>query len=315
MENRFILTVSPHLKIEDNVSRIMWTVFFCLVPAGVASIFIFGKGVIGIISLSIATAILTEAAVQRLRRQKLSISDGSAALTGLLLAYNLPPSVPLWIPILGTLFAILIGKQLFGGLGRNIFNPALVGRVFLLASWPKYMTQFTVPFNYDATTAATPLMIMKEAKSCLPPVSYLDLFVGNRGGCIGEVGIIFLLLGAVYLLYKGYISWHIPFSYIFTVGFLSWIFQGKVGLFTGDWLFFILSGGLILGAFFMATDYVTSPLTNRGKLFFGLGCGILTFLIRRWGGYPEGVSYSILIMNAVVPLLDRYMRPKIYGTK
>jgi len=314
MKNKFVVTISPHFKIEDNIPRIMWTLFFCLLPAGIASIFIFGRAVIVIISLSIATAVLTEAAVQLVRRQKLSIFDGSAALTGLLLAYILPPSVPFWIPIIGSFFAVLITKQLFGGLGRNIFNPALAGRAFLVASWPKYMTQFSKPFNYDAITCATPLAIAKEGGS-LSPLNYFDLFMGNRGGCIGEVCIVFLILGAVYLLYKGYISWHIPFTYIFTVGILSWIFQGNRGLFTGDWLFFILSGGLILGAFFMATDYVSSPLTNKGKLLFGLGCGVLTFIIRCWGGYPEGVCYSILMMNAAVPLIDRYIRPRIYGAR
>jgi electron transport complex protein RnfD len=201
----------------------MWTVFLSLIPTGIAGIIIFGKSAFFVICISIATAVTTEAAVQIIRRQRIAISDGSAALTGLLLAYNLPSGVPLWIPIAGSLFAVLVGKQLFGGLGRNIFNPALVGRAFLLASWPKYMTKFPLPFNYDGVTSATPLIAIKEGSN-LFTLNYLDLFMGNRGGCIGEVSIVFLIIGAVYLLCRGYISWHIPFSYIFTVGFLSWVF-------------------------------------------------------------------------------------------
>jgi electron transport complex protein RnfD len=234
-------------------------------------------------------------------------------LTGLLLAYNLPPDVPFWLPIVGSVFAIAIGKQVFGGLGQNIFNPALVGRVFLMASWPRYMTTFTKPLNYDAITSATPLAMIKEGK-VIENISYLDLFLGKRGGCIGEVCILALLIGATFLFVKGYISWHIPMPYIITVGLLTYIF-GPKGLFSGDWIFQILSGGLILGAFFMATDYVTSPLTRKGQIIFGIGCGLITAVIRLWGGYPEGVSYAILMMNAATPVIDRYTKNRIYGTK
>jgi electron transport complex protein RnfD len=239
--------------------------------------------------------------------------DGSAVITGILLAYNLPSNVPLWLPIVGSVFAIAIGKQVFGGLGQNIFNPALVGRVFLMASWPKYMTTFVKPFSYDAVTSATPLAALKEGK-ILEHISYLDLFLGKRGGCIGEVCILALLIGAAILLYKGYISWHIPVTYIFTTALLTYIFGAKQ-LFHGDWLFHILSGGLILGAFFMATDYVATPLTAKGQIIFGAGCGLLTAIIRLWGGYPEGVSYAILMMNAATPFIDRYTKNRIYGTK
>jgi electron transport complex protein RnfD len=217
------------------------------------------------------------------------------------------------LPIVGSFFAIAIGKQVFGGLGQNIFNPALVGRVFLVASWPKYMTAFTKPLNYDAITSATPLALLKEGR-VLENLSYLDLFLGKRGGCIGEVCILALFLGALFLLYKGYISWHIPITYIVTTGVLTYMF-GQKGLFSGDWLFHILSGGLILGAFFMATDYVTSPLTRKGQIIFAVGCGLLTAIIRLWGGYPEGVSYAILMMNGATPIIDRFTKSRIYGTK
>jgi len=185
--------------------------------------------------------------------------------------------------------------------------------VFLMASWPKYMTTFVKPFNYDAVTSATPLAALKEGK-VLEHISYLDLFLGNRGGCIGETCILALLIGAAFLLIKGYITWHIPAVYIFTTAVFTYIFGGAQ-LFGGDWLFHILSGGLVLGAFFMATDYVATPLTVRGQLIFGLGCGLLTAVIRIWGGYPEGVSYAILMMNGATPFIDRYTKNRVYGTK
>ena len=237
-------------------------------------------------------------------------------LTGLLLAFNLSSSVPLWLPVVGGVFAIGIAKQAFGGLGMNIFNPALAARAFLMASWPKQMTSFSLPHSADALTCATPLMAFKEAKvthlSQLG-LSYWDMFIGNRGGCIGEVCIAALCVGALYLLWKKIIWWQTPVSFIVTVGLLSWVFGGAM-LFSGDYLFSILAGGLVLGAFFMATDYVTTPLSKGGQLVFGIGCGVLTFVIRKFGGYPEGVSYAILMMNAVVPLIDRFIKPRTYGT-
>jgi len=330
MRNRFIVSVSPHLHKDESVSKIMWMVVLSLIPAGIAGVFIFGVSAFWVIILGVISALATEATLQRLTKRKITILDGSAVLTGLLLAYNLPPHVPFWLPIVGSCFAIAIGKQVFGGLGQNIFNPALVGRVFLMASWPKYMTTFLKPF--DAVTSATPLALLKEGK-LIGNISYLDLFLGKRGGCIGEVCILALLLGALFLLIRGYISWHIPITYIFTVGLFTYIFGAK-GLLTpleistaqsgiakfltglsGNWLFYILSGGLILGAFFMATDYVTSPLTRKGQIVFGIGCGLITAIIRLWGGYPEGVSYAILMMNAATPIIDRYTKNRIYGTK
>jgi electron transport complex protein RnfD len=312
MKNNLIVSNSPHLHDNESVSKIMWTVAISLIPTGIAAVIIFGLSALLTIILGIISALLTEAILQIITKRKVSILDGSAFITGLLLAYNLPAHVPFWIPIVGSFFSIAIGKQIFGGLGQNIFNPALVGRVFLMASWPKYMTTFTAPLNYDAITQATPLAILKEGK-ILEHISYWDLFLGKRGGCIGEVCIIALFLGALLLFFKKYISWHIPVSYILTVGIFTYI-MGPKGFLSGDWLFHILSGGLILGAFFMATDYVSSPLAKKGQLIFGIGCGLITGVIRLWGGYPEGVSYAILMMNAATPVIDRFTKNRIYGS-
>lgn len=311
MDSMFIVSPSPHIHNKESTRKIMWVVVLSLLPSGAAGIFIFGKTALTVILACVITAVTTEWALQLFAKKKIAVSDGSAFLTGLLLAYNLPSGVPLWLPVTGAFFSIVIGKQVFGGLGQNIFNPALVGRAFLMASWPKYMTAFTKPFSYDAVTSATPLVALKEGK-VLEHISYMDLFLGNRGGCIGEVCIAALLLGALVLFWKKYISWHIPITYIVTTGLFTYAFAGKT-LFSGDWLFHILSGGLILGAFFMATDYVTSPLTRRGQIIFGFGCGLLTAVIRIWGGYPEGASYAILMMNAATPIIDRYTKNRIYG--
>lgn len=319
--NKLIVSYSPHLHTNQSAATIMWSVFISLLPAGAAGIFIFGLKALWVILLGLGSALITEGALQYLNKKKITLNDGSAALTGLLLSYNLPANSPWWLVVIGSFFSIAIGKQIFGGLGQNIFNPALVGRVFLMTCWPKYMTAFMKPletgtnifgsFSYDAITAATPLMMAKEGG--MPSgLSYLDLFLGKHGGCLGETCILALLAGAIFLLLKKYISWHIPIVYIAVVGILSWIFAGKTP-FSGDWLFSILSGGLILGAFFMATDYVTSPLTRKGQIIFAAGCGIITAAIRLWGGYPEGASYAILIMNGATPIIDRYTKNKIFG--
>jgi len=309
MSYKLAVSLSPHIFSCESSSRIMWVVILSLLPAGIAGMVIFGLASLGVILVSVGSAVLTEALIQKLRRAEITIFDASAALTGFLLAFCLPPTVPLWLVAVGAFVAIAIGKQTFGGLGQNIFNPALVGRAFLLAAWPTYMTAWRLPArSVDAVTSATPLA------SSFTEVSYWDLLIGNRGGCLGEVCILALLTGAVFLLIAGYISWHIPFSFIATVGLFTWIFAGN-NFFSGQWLFHILSGGLILGAFFMATDYVTSPLTNKGKVIFGFGCGLFTSVIRIWGGYPEGVCYAILLMNAATPLIDRYTKPRRFGTK
>lgn len=312
MSKELLVSISPHFSRKESVSKIMWTVFFALLPAGAMGVMIFGRPAFFIILVSVITAMLTEAVIQALMHKRITILDGSAALTGLLLAYNLSSSVPLWLPIIGSIFAIAIVKQAFGGLGNNLFNPALAARAFLLASWPKYMTAFPRACTYDAITQATPLTIVKEKMAMALP-SYFDLLVGNRGGCIGEVCIWTLLLGAIFLLLKKYISYQIPLSFLGSFALLAWFFGGDKFL-SGDVLFSLMTGGIILGAFFMATDYVTNPLTKKGHWVFGIGCGVLTFLIRKWGGYPEGTSYAILMMNAATPIIDRYTKNRIYGS-
>lgn len=338
-EGTLYVSSSPHVRQDISIERIMYSVIAALCPALIASVYFFGARVLWLTLLAVASAVCTEWMIVKLRRRPVTIWDGSALLTGLLLTFNLPPGVSWWIPVVGAFFAIAIGKQVFGGLGYNPLNPALLGRAFLLASWPVQMTtKWLAPrggtlSGLDAVTSATPLAWMKESHRILSapgtfPVekvteatdliaqlaaSYGGLFWGRVGGCIGETSVIFLLIGAAYLLYKGYIGWRIPFGYIATVALLTWMLGGPGGLFTGHLLFHVMAGGLILGAFYMATDMVTSPVTPKGKLLFGIGCGVLTTLIRLVGGYPEGVSYSILLMNITVPLLDKYTRPKIFG--
>jgi electron transport complex protein RnfD len=303
METKFTVSVSPHIKSKESIPRIMWSVVIALVPAIAASVYFFGPGALATISLSVVTALLTEGIIQKLRRKPITISDGSAVVTGILLALVLPPGIPWWMVIIGSFLAIALAKQLFGGLGCNIFNPALIGRAILLASFPLAMTTWRKPF--EALTCATPLALIKEGISEGLP-SYGELFMGRVGGSLGETSTLALLLGAAFLLYRGYISWHIPLSYLGTVALLAAIF-GQ------DPLFHLLAGGLILGAFFMATDMVTTPLTKKGKLLFGIGAGIIVVVIRLKGGYPEGVCYSILLMNAFTPLIDRWIRPKKRG--
>lgn len=306
------------MAVDDHIVKRMWATFFALLPAGVAGVYIFGLKALWVTAISIISAVLSEAVLQKAQGKPVSLCDGSAMITGLLLAYNLPPEVPLWIPAVGSFFAVAIAKQLFGGLGFNIFNPALAGRAFLMASWPKYMSTWVAPrWQADAVSTATPLMLFKEKgihDINQMGIAYGDLFLGNRAGCIGEICIIAILAGAVYLLARQYITWHVPVTYLVSFGLLSWAFMGD-GIFKGDMLFSLLAGGIILGAFFMATDYVTAPITRKGKVIFGLGCGILNFVIRKWGGYPEGCSYAILMMNAATPIIDRFSRPKKYGLK
>jgi len=304
ISQRLVVSVSPHIRAREDVRTIMSDVIFALSPALFASIFFFGWRALLIVSVSIFSSIASEFFWQRLWRKKITVGDLSCVVTGMLLAFVLPPSSPLWMVAIGGFVAIILGKQIFGGLGYNPFNPALVARAILLASWPVYMTTWTRPF--DALTTASPLGIVKmQLDQRLP--SYLQMFLGNRAGCLGEISVLALLLGAVYLLYRKQITLHIPISYIGTVGLASFLFKR-------DPLFSIMAGGLILGAFFMATDMVTSPLTRSGKLVFGAGCGLLTVLIRFKGGFPEGVCYSILIMNMLTPMIDKITEPKVFGS-
>ncbi|MFP4497784.1 MAG: RnfABCDGE type electron transport complex subunit D [Vulcanimicrobiota bacterium] len=329
---KYNVSSSPHIFGKDSVSKIMWTVNICLAPAGLASIYIFGMRAFFIIFLSILGAVGAEYLWQRATHKPITIKDGSAFLTGLLLAYNLPPTVSWWLPLLGSAFAIIIVKQFFGGLGMNIFNPALAARGFLLASWPQEMTTWAKPimgFSIDLTTSATPLDMLKRSRDSealieqfrdnLPNAGAMlkRLVLGFHGGSLGETCALLLLIGAIYLIAKKYIDWQIPAVYIGTVIVLSLVFKfGRGYLDVLETIIFsTFSGGLILGAFYMATDYVTCPATVKGRMIFAAGCGIITFVIRMWGGYPEGVCYSILVMNAFVPLIDDYVKPEVYGAK
>ncbi len=345
MRERLIVSASPHIREDVSVQKIMYGVVIALVPAIVGSVYFYGYRALYLTVLAVVAALVTEAIIQKARGVPVAIRDGSALVTGILLAFNLPPGVPWWIPVIGSIFAIAIGKQVFGGLGYNPLNPALVGRAFLLASWPVHMTTTWLParggtlsgtalHGIDAVTQATPLAVLKkvseiiadpsstthqvvQAREALADLGSADtivnLFIGRVGGCIGETSVLLLLVGAVYLMYRHWIDVRIPASYLLTVAVLAWVFGGPSGFFTGNALFHVLSGGLILGAFFMATDMVTSPVTPRGVIIFGVGCGVLTTIIRLIGGYPEGVSYSILLMNVATPLIDRHTRPKKFG--
>ncbi|MCK4994845.1 MAG: RnfABCDGE type electron transport complex subunit D [Candidatus Omnitrophica bacterium] len=316
------VTSSPHIRTSETTAKIMWMVSLCLLPSGLVSVRVFGIHALWVMLAAIVSAALTEWACCFIAKKEQTLSDGSAVLTGLLLAYNLPPEAPLWMVCIGSFVAIVFGKMVFGGLGFNIFNPALIGRVFLMASFPVLMTKWQVPAGIDVVSAPTPLAVLKDqfagsnvfSSADIINYSTRDLLLGIRGGCIGEACVLALLIAAAFLLYKKYISWHTPVGFIGTVALLTWAFGGKT-LFRGDIIVPVLSGGLILGAFFMATDYVTGPITKKGKLIFGIGCGLITTVIRLWGGYPEGVSYSILLMNTVTPLIDRFVKPRRFGEK
>jgi Na+-translocating ferredoxin:NAD+ oxidoreductase subunit D len=324
-------SVSPHVKAEITVPQIMWTVVACLMPPLILSVFIFGFQTLIITVVSVISCVATEAVSEKLMGQPITVKDGSAVITGVLLAYVIPPGVPLWIPISGAVMAIFVTKVIMGGLGHNIFNPALIGRAFLVATYPVAMTtawlepirDWTI-FRHmgsgvDAVSSATPLYVLKHYGMAAvieqfgSRVSlYTDFFVGMMPGCIGETSAMLLVLGGVYLIYRGYIRWHIPVSIIVTTGVLTWIFGGE-RLFAGDPLMAVLSGGLMLGAFFMATDYVTSPNQRTGQVVFGIGVGALTVLIRLKGGYPEGVCYAILLMNPLTPAIDQLFKPKRFS--
>ncbi|HBG75629.1 RnfABCDGE type electron transport complex subunit D [Eubacteriales bacterium mix99] len=308
----FTVSPAPHIRTQESTSRIMLDVVIALIPAGIASIYFNGIGVLWTILISVATAVLTEYLIQKFMKKPITISDFSAVVTGVLMAYNLPPGAPWWLAAIGSFLAIALVKQLFGGLGHNFMNPALAARAILLAAWPVRMTTWVLPDAVtSATSSATPLAMMEgtwASASELP--GFLDVFLGNIGGSIGETSSVALLIGAVYLLVRKVISWRIPVTYITTTFILTALLGGH-GLYGAFYQVFL--GGLILGAFYMATDYSSSPITPKGQIIMGVGCGILTAVIRIYGGYPEGVSYSILLMNVVTPLIDKYTMPKIFG--
>jgi len=337
---KLIVTSSPHVHDTESVTKIMWIVNLTLLPAAVFSVINFGLPALITMLICIAGSVAFEALIQYWRKKEITVNDGSAVLTGLLLAMCLPPTIPWYIPLVGSFAAIGIAKHTMGGLGHNIFNPAHIGRAFVMASYPVAMTTWAVTrigkegdfsgamskiANLDVVTGATPLGILKQQgyqalvdSFGSQAAMYKALLIGNRGGSLGETSAILLILGGLILIAKKYIKWQVPVVMIGTVGILTWILGGKVDgklvLFTGDPILHMLSGGLIIGAFFMATDMVTTPITTKGQIIFAVGCGVITVLIRLYGGYPEGVCYSILLMNAVTPLIDRYVYPKKFGS-
>lgn len=324
------ISTAPHISSHRSTDVLMRDVVIALIPATLASILIFGIGALKVILTSVAGCVLFEYIINKylFKNKTNSIRNFSAIITGLLLAFNLPSSMPCWMILLGCFMAIAVAKMAFGGLGKNLFNPALVGRVFLFISFPVQMTNWPTPnwknfLNIDVQTGATTLNILKHfdaqssAKTILentPEIpSYTEMFLGYVGGCIGEVSALSLLLGLLYMLYRKVITWHIPFYYIATVFLITglmWILTESPKY---DPLTHILSGGLMLGAIFMATDYVTSPMSKNGQIVYAIGCGVLTVAIRLYSSYPEGVSFAILVMNAFVPLIDKYYKPKIFG--
>ena len=310
-----IMTVSspPHLYGADTIETRMRDVLIALAPAFLLALYRYGIPAFYTTAITVISAVFAEYLFQKIMGKTVTINDYSAAITGVLLAFNLPPNVPLWMPVIGSFFAIIVVKQLFGGLGSNFITPALAARALLLASFPVHMTKWTLP--PDAITGATYLAMIKVNPSFSPGISdYTALLFGKVGGCIGETSAAALIIGAAYLLIRRIINWRIPVFYIGSFTVFALIF-GRTGFFSGaeNILFEILNGGLLLGAFFMATDYATSPITPNGKIVMGIGCGFLTVVIRFFGGYPEGVSYAIIIMNCFVPLIDKYVRPRVYG--
>ena len=313
-----ILTVSgsPHVQSKETTKSIMWTVVIALIPALLVEIYYFGFRVLGITLVSVASCLLFEWLIQKfLLKGKQTISDGSAVITGILLAFNLPSNIPFPLVVLGALAAIGIGKMTFGGLGKNPFNPALVGRVFLFLSFPTYVAISECPkpqplFSSavaDALTGPTPLLMMKNGQ--MPEM--FDMFLGATGGSFGEVSAIAILLGGIIMLFRKVITWHIPVAYLGTAGIFS-LKLWSAGI-TVNPVYHLLAGGMMLGAVFMATDMVTSPVTKKGQLLFGAGCGLLTIIFRCFGPMPEGASFAILIMNAVTPLINKYCKPKKFG--
>lgn len=305
----FVVSGTPHVRSKESIQSIMRDVIIALVPATAAGIYYFGLRALILIVAAIISAVFFEWLYEKITKKPVTINDLSAVVTGLLLAMNLPASAPVWVAIVGSAFAIIFAKQLFGGLGQNFINPALAGRAFLLASYPTEMTTWVVPNGLaaDAATYATPLAQLKNSTL---DASLGQLVLGQVGGTIGETCAIALIIGGIYLLYKHVISWKIPVIYIATV-FILFAVIGRHGMRMP--LQEIFAGGVMLGGIFMATDYASSPVTPKGQVIFAVGAGLLTYLIRTFGGYPEGVSYSILIMNCCVPLIERFTEPTIFG--
>lgn len=301
----YIVSTSPHLHPPKTSAQIMRDVCIALCPALIASICIFGWRSLLVTAVCVAAAVAAEYFYEQFCKIPITVKDFSAVITGMLVAFNVPVTLPLWQGALGSIVAIILVKQFFGGLGKNFANPAIVGRIFLFLTFSKTMTAWVFP---DLVSSATPLAVMRDGDMAALP-SMLQLFLGNRAGCLGETSVLALLAGGIYLLARKIISWHTPVAFIGTVFVLSWLLTGDAAYAVCQ----ILSGGLVLGAFFMATDYVTTPQTEVGRLIFGLGCGLLTVLIRQWGSYTEGVSFAILFMNILTPYISKWTRHKPFG--
>ncbi len=320
----YLVSSSPHAHSGATVQRIMLDVLIALVPAFVAAAVFYGFDAVRLVLACVITCVACEWLCRKAMGREQTVSDLSAVLTGVLLAFNLPPELPTAMAVAGSVVAIVIAKQVFGGLGYNPFNPALVGRAFLLISFTGPMTTWATPAFLEATTTATPLGIVKDALKAGEALPFtmdggltLDFLLGRMGGCLGETSALALLLGGIYLLVRKVITWHIPVSYLVTVGVYALILQLSGAAYAMPVHFHFLAGGLMLGAWFMATDMVTSPISRGGQLAFGIGCGVLTMVIRTVvkGGYPEGVSFAILIMNAVTPLINRATRSRVFGQR
>ncbi len=319
-----VLSPAPHLRTTKTIETAMYSVILALLPGAAVGMYFFGLNAIRVITLSIVLCVAFEALALRIRGRGMEpLKDGSAVLTGLLLAMNLPSNSPAWLILIGCVVAILMTKHVYGGLGYNSFNPALVARVFLLISFPVVMTSWPEPKSFtlslDTVTKATPLGDMKMSLLLngnlgdIANMSLMDPFIGRLGGSLGEISALALLAGGIFLIARGVITWHIPVTYIATVFVMTWIYWLLDPVKYASPVFHMVTGGLMLGAIFMATDYVTSPITPKGMIVFGVGCGAITVFIRLFGGYPEGVSFAILLMNAATPLIDRYTQPRVFG--
>ena len=322
MENKLIVSSSPHVRTNKDTSYIMKQVVIALLPATLAALFFFRLSALNVIFFCVTGSVGAEFLCQKISKQESTIGDFSAVVTGLLLAFNVPASLPWWMCLLGAAFAIIVVKMVFGGIGNNFVNPALVARAFLLASFPVAMTLWTrtgvnwvSSGNIDAYTTATPLSFLKSGSNGVSSladsgISISNMLIGNIGGCIGETSAVLIILGGLYLMYKGIINYVIPTFYICTVAILMFILGGFNFTFV---IYELLAGGLMLGAFFMLTDYTTSPMTKKGQIIYAVLAGLITTVIRLYGGYPEGVSYSILLVNIMTPLIDKYTKTKVFG--
>ncbi|NQT23129.1 MAG: RnfABCDGE type electron transport complex subunit D [Candidatus Omnitrophica bacterium] len=311
MDENIILSPSPHIFEKSTTKMLMKDVLIALLPITLASIYFFRIKAVIVLVTCVISCVMAEYLFQKLMKKRITIGDYSAVVTGMLLAFVLPPATPFWVCVVGSIVSIILAKQIFGGMGYNIFNPALLGRAFLMAAFPTILTTWTNPITLDAVTGATPLGLFKFEHQM---TGYWNLFIGDVGGSIGETSVIALLIGAAYLFYRKAIDYRTPVAYLATVGAMAAIMHAINPSLYATPIFYLLAGGLFLGAFFMATDPVTTPVTKKGRWIFGIGCGVVTMVIRFWGGLPEGVMYSILLMNAFTPLINKLTRPKRFGT-